>query len=59
MRRFLIERHTAGPVLKQKAPEEQYAQNQDERDDDDFDETHGQIPYAMGDPMPSNGRRSE
>jgi hypothetical protein len=46
-------------ALKQKAPEEQYAQDQDERDDDDFDEAHGQIPYATGDLMPSNGRRSD
>lgn len=34
------------PGLKQKAPEEEYAQHQDERDDDDLDEAHGRFPQA-------------
>jgi hypothetical protein len=29
--------------LKQKAPEEEYAQEQNERDDDDFDEAHSRF----------------
>jgi hypothetical protein len=27
--------------LKQEAPKEEYAQNQNERDDDDFNQAHG------------------
>jgi hypothetical protein len=50
MRRVLIQRHTAGSALEQKAPEEQYAQDQDKRDDDDFDETHGQNSLCDGRP---------
>jgi hypothetical protein len=29
--------------LKQEAPEEEYAQQQDERDDDDFDQAHSRF----------------
>jgi hypothetical protein len=29
--------------LKQEAPEEEYAQQQDERDDDDFNQTHSRF----------------
>ncbi|MDT5123549.1 MAG: hypothetical protein QOC96_3031 [Acidobacteriota bacterium] len=29
--------------LKQEAPEEEYAQQQDERDNDDFDQTHSRF----------------
>jgi hypothetical protein len=39
-------------VLKQKTPEEQYAQDQDKGDDDDFDEAHFQVPYAPGELTP-------
>jgi hypothetical protein len=31
--------------LEEEAPEKQQADNQRERDDDDFDEAHSQIPY--------------
>lgn len=32
--------------LKQKAPEEEYAQYQDECDDDDFDQAHSRFPQG-------------
>lgn len=33
--------------LKQKAPEEQYAQNHQDRNDDDLDKAHGKLPKTL------------
>ena len=40
-----MQAHAAKSGLKQEAPEEQYAQDQRERDNDDLDETHSKVSY--------------